>query len=206
MMRLLGLVMLLSTAQAAADAPPSVDKLVAQLGRSAAETKTLRGDFVQRNKVKLFKQELRSSGRLLFEKPRRIRWEYLEPDPSTMILDGQKATLKTLGAEPQTFDLSSDATMRAVFDQLLLWLGAGAPAKDGDYALTTTGSAASPTLVLTPKDGSTLAKAFLRIELRIDGKTGLLGGLKLVERSGDEKDIAFVKLTRNAALPAGAFN
>jgi len=200
---LLSVALCLATS-AHADAP-SVEKVVADLGRSASTTKTLRGEFVQRNKVKLFKQELRSTGKLYFEAPRRIRWEYLEPDPSTMILNGQKATLKTLGAEAQVFDLSTDATMRTVFDQLLLWLGAGAPSLDGDYVLTTAGTAAAPVLVLAPKAGSTLARAFSRIELRVDGKSGLLSGLKMVERSGDEKDIAFVKLERNVTLPPNLF-
>ena len=42
-----------------------------------------------------------------------------------LVLDGNKATLATPGAAPQVFDLDKDATMRAIFDQLLVWLGAG---------------------------------------------------------------------------------
>ena len=100
-------------------ATPSVDELTQRLEASSKDLRSLSGEFTQRNKLKLFKQELRSKGRFSFEKPRKIRWEYLEPDPSTLVLDGDKATLSTPGAAPQTFDLTKDATMRAVFDQLL---------------------------------------------------------------------------------------
>ena len=88
-----------------------------------------------------------------------------------MILDGNKATLSTPGAAPQVFDLDKDATMRAIFDQLLVWLGPGslAAARD-DYELATAGTAAAPLLTLTPKLASPIGKAFTRIELRLDAQ------------------------------------
>jgi outer membrane lipoprotein carrier protein len=188
-----------------AAAPPTVDALLAQLDASSKGLTTLRGEFTQRTRVKLFKQELKSTGRLYFRRPRQIRWEYLSPDPSTLVLDGERATLSSPGAEPQVFDLEHDATMRPIFEQLLFWLQPGSLAQARDqYDLAVSGSAEQPTLELTPKSGA-MARAFRRVELRLDGKSGLLRGILLVERNGDEKEIAFTRLERNVALPADAF-
>lgn len=122
-----------------------------------------------------------------------------------MVLDGDQATLKTPGAPPQKFDLARDAVMRAVFDQLLLWVGSsnlsGAAA---DYDLAAGGGDDAPTLTLTPKAGGAIARAFARIELRFD-RDMLLKGIALVERNGDEKTITFTKMVRNPKLPADAF-
>ncbi len=187
----------------AAAAPPSVDELTAKLEASSKDVTSLSGEFTQRNKLKLFKQELRSKGRLYFQRPRKIRWEYLDPDPSTLVLDGERATLRTPGAAPQSFDLTKDATMRMVFDQLLTWLGPGSMTQArADYDLSV---AAGPILVLVPKAGSPIAKAFSRIELRLDAKTLLMKSILLTEKNGDEKEITFTKLTRNGPLPADAF-
>jgi len=196
---------LLASVTAAAEGPPLAD-VVAKVDAAKAGVETLAGEFTQKNRVKLFKQELTSKGKLYFKKPRQIRWEYTAPDPSVLILDGNKATLTTPGAAPQVFDLDKDATMRAIFDQLLTWLGPGslAAARD-DYELATAGTAAAPTLVLTPKLASTIGKAFARIELRLDPKSWLMKSIKLVEKNGDEKEIDFAKLTRNGKLPADAF-
>jgi outer membrane lipoprotein carrier protein len=197
----------LLTALPARAAPPlPVDPLVSQLETSSKSVTTLAGEFTQRNRVKLFKQELKSKGRLVFRAPRQIRWEYTDPDPSTLILDGQKATLSTPGAPPKVFDLEHDATMRAIFDQLLLWLGPGslAHARD-DYELASGGSAEAPVLTLVPKPASPIAKAFQKIELRLDGKSWLLRSILLVEKSGDEKEIVFTRLEKNAKLPPDAF-
>ena len=196
---------LLASVTAAAEGPPLAD-VVAKVDAAKAGVETLAGEFTQKNRVKLFKQELTSKGKLYFKKPRQIRWEYTAPDPSVLILDGNKATLTTPGAAPQVFDLDKDATMRAIFDQLLTWLGPGslAAARD-DYDLATAGTAAAPVLQLTPKPASNIAKAFARIELRLDAKTWLMKSILLVEKNGDEKEIDFSKLARNAKLPPDAF-
>ncbi|MGZ3428309.1 MAG: LolA family protein [Polyangia bacterium] len=180
--------------------------VVKKVDAAKAGVETLSGEFTQKNRVKLFKQELTSKGRLYFKKPRQVRWEYTAPDPSVMTLDGNKATLTTPGAAKQEFNLDKDATMRAIFDQLLTWLGPGslAAARD-DYELATAGTAAAPVLTMTPKLASAIGKAFTRIELRLDGKTWLMKSILLVEKNGDEKEIDFGKLSRNAKLPPDAF-
>ena len=197
---------LLASVTAAAAEPVPLAELVKQVDAAKAGVETLAGEFTQKNRVKLFKQELSSKGRLYFRKPRQIRWEYTAPDPSVLILDGNKATLTTPGAAPQVFDLDKDATMRAIFDQLLTWLGPGslAAARD-DYELAAGGTESAPVLVLTPKLASTIGKAFSRIELRLDRKSWLMKSIKLVEKNGDEKEIDFAKLQRNGKLPADAF-
>ena len=112
------------------------------------------------------------------------------------------------GGEAQTFDLERDPTMRIVFDQLLVWLGTGPKDKDklaADYTLATVEQKGQPTLILTPLPTSTVSKVFSRIELRLDAKTSLLRSLLLIERAGDEKEIVFQKLLKNAKLPGDAF-
>ena len=189
-----------SPAKAATDAAP----LLARLDANSRTVRILSGEFTQKNRMKLFKQELSSRGRFFFERPRRIRWEYTSPDPSTLVLDGEKATLRTPGAPLQSFDLTRDAVMRTIFDQLLLWLGSGSlETARADYDLSTDGGA-SPALILVPKRTSPIARAFARIELRFDDQL-LLRAILLREPSGDEKQIDFGKLAPNGKLPKDAF-
>jgi outer membrane lipoprotein-sorting protein len=181
---------------------PARADLIEKLEASSKDVQSLSGEFQQRNKLKLFKQELKSKGRFYFQRPKKIRWEYLDPDPSTLILDGEQATLRTPGAAPQTFDLTKDATMRAIFDQLLTWLSPTSMAEARkDYEIAVKDS----TLLLTPRATSPVAKAFSRIELRLDPKTLLMKSILLTEKNGDEKEINFTKLSKNSPLPAGAF-
>lgn len=179
--------------------------LLARLSARARETRTLQGEFTQRSRVKLFKKEMKSSGRFAYERPGRVRWQFLAPDPSTLIVDGDKATLSMPDYPPQLFDLKKDAGMRAVFSQVELWLGGESLADaDRDYVLVAAGNDEAPVLKLTPRPGTFVEKAAREIELRFDGKL-LLRTIILREPGGDEKEIEFTKMERNVKLPPTAF-
>lgn len=179
--------------------------LLSKIDEAARSTKTLSAEFTQTNRMKLFRQALASSGRLWFRAPRQIRWQYLSPDPSLLILDGRKATMSSPGAAPQVFDLEKDPTMRVIFDQLLTFVGGGSLAQlEGDYTLSASDDKRNLGLVLVPKPGSVVEKAFARIELTFDGKTQVKK-IVLVEKNGDEKRIDFTKVERNRELPAETF-
>src|SRR4051812_4178273 len=75
-----------SHADASAPAAPPRGALIARLQLSSGSTTSLAGEFTQKSRIKLFKQELRARGRLYYERPSRIRWEYLAPDPSTLVV------------------------------------------------------------------------------------------------------------------------
>lgn len=191
---------------------PSPTELVQRIDAAQKDLRSLTADFVQKSRVKLFKQEVRSEGRLLFRAastagPASLRWEYLRPDPSTLVMRGDLATLRMGGRPPQVFDTGKDANMRAIFAQLRLWLGQGTLADaQAEYELSSAGTPAQPTLVLVPRVGSPLRKHFARIEMHCDGRTLQLDKLVLTEASGDEKEIAFLKVQRNAKIPSDAFD
>jgi outer membrane lipoprotein-sorting protein len=203
---------------ASASVPGSAEELMARIDRAQRDLHTLSADFVQLSRVKLFRHELRSEGRLVYDKgtsgtgagtaapPARLRWEYLKPDPSTVLLIGDRATLRMGTLPPQVFDTGRDPKLRAIFAQLRLWLGQGelATARD-QYDVSVGGKTGQPALILAPRPSSPLAATFARIELQVDGASLTLVRLLLVERSGDEKEILFAKIQRNPTLDARLF-
>jgi outer membrane lipoprotein-sorting protein len=200
--------------QAASALTPA--ELISRMEAAQRELRTLSAEFTQTSRVKLFKQEMSSTGRLLYERPQqgaaRLRWEYQQPDPSTMVLIGNEARLR-MGDEksqrpPQVFDMAKDANLRAIFAQLRLWLGLGVSGSSlgaaevaADYEMRTGGSADKPVLILAPRPTSVLGKTFSRVELSLDGRSFALLRLLLVEQSGDEKEIVFTRVKRNEPLP-----
>jgi outer membrane lipoprotein-sorting protein len=192
----------------AAASLPTVEQLVARIDTQQKDLRSLRGEFVQHTRVKLFRQQISSEGRMLYLRgaPSKLRWEYLRPDASRLTMIGDVATLRMGTRPPQVFDTAKDPTLRAVFTQLRLWLGQGALAEaQGEYTMSVAGTPERPALVLAPKPSSVLAKTFSRIELHVDGRTALLSRLLLVEQSGDEKEIVFGKIQRNVDIAPSQF-
>jgi hypothetical protein len=122
---------------------------------------------VQRNKGQLLKQRLRSTGKLYFRGAAPHRWEYLEPDPSTMIAERSEGPRPELWARRGR--RSSDLQHRRhhahrVRPVAAVVAGRGRTVADSDWyclGYSTAGTAAAPVLnCWRQKAGSTLAKAF----------------------------------------------
>jgi hypothetical protein len=122
-----------------------------------------------------------------------------------LLLDGNKATMRAAGGEAQVFDLDKDPILRAVFDQLLTFVGGGSIASaESAYTIETSGSPKQLRVILVPKSDSPVSTTFSRIELGFDDKSQVKD-IHLVEKNGDEKTIAFTKVERNKTLPPKAF-
>lgn len=206
--RLLGFAVLLSAQTGYADPTLSPTELMARIDAAQKDMRSLRAAFVQHSRVKLFRQQVSSDGRFLYQKGPvpKLRWEYLKPDPSTMLLRGDIVTLKMGTRAPQVIDTSKNPTMQAIFSQLRLWLGQGSLKEaEGEYEVKTAGTKEQPALVLFPKPETVLSRVFTRIELHVDGKTMQLTRLLMQEKNGDEKEVVFGKTEKNIALGSSQF-
>jgi len=179
---------------------PTVAELIEKVEKARAGQETLVGDFAQRKRLSLFRDEVRSTGRLQFRRPSKLRWEYLTPDPSVVILDGQKVTIKAPGQKPTTYDLARQPGLRALLERLLAALGpASLQAATQDFDLKVTGPA---TLLLVPRGD--LARHLVSMEMRFDA-TWQVAGFALREKNGDLTDVAFSGLRRNVKIDDAAF-
>ena len=59
---------------------PTPTELMTKIDSAQKDLHSLRADFVQNSRVKLFRQQISSEGRFLYAKgnPARLRWEYLK--------------------------------------------------------------------------------------------------------------------------------
>lgn len=74
-----------STAFAADDAAGTAGKVQARYD----ETKDLTAEFTQEMRIQAGGQVLRSKGKMYFEKPGLMRWEYESPETQTIVADGK---------------------------------------------------------------------------------------------------------------------
>lgn len=82
---LLGVLLLGSSSVAAADA---LKDAVAKVQRRYESTKTMEADFQQTVESPTLATPLKTSGKVAFAKPNRMRWDYDPPDQQTIVGDG----------------------------------------------------------------------------------------------------------------------
>jgi len=171
-----------------------VDAFLARLASAGKNVRALSGEFVQKKNVAAFKQELSSRGHFAFERPAHLEWRYTEPDPSTLVVDGDRATLTLPDEPPQSYDLARQPGLRALVRQMQLWLGGGADlaAARADYEMT---APAPSSLHLIPR-AQALRARIRSIDLAFDPQTLLPRSARVVEKAGDTTAVTFRNLKR----------
>lgn len=175
-----------------------------RLQKAAAQVRTIQSDFVQTKRLQVFAQEVISEGRMLLEKPDKLRWEYLEPSEQGFVVNGERAMRwSELSPEPERFSIEDDMATRIVAEQLLAWAGVNLPRLRQSFALEVKG-ATPPVLSLTPRS-ERLAGYLQRIEVRFAEDARTVRRVEIVEKDGDFTRLEFKNVQLNSPLPEDAF-
>jgi outer membrane lipoprotein carrier protein len=182
----------------------SVDAFLSRLAAAGKETRTLQAQVVQRKQLALFRTEVVTKGRVLFERPDRLRWETFAPDASLLVLVGQRAEFRLPGEPARVIDLKQGGALGALVEQLFVWLGVR-PAKEigRHYTATLQPGKRATRLSLSPKDAA-LRSRVKQIVLEV-GADLALQRIVVLQKDGDTTAIEFSAVKRNGKLPSSAF-
>ena len=68
---------------------PHLEEIVRGLQQRYDQTADFTADFTQAVEVPTLGRTLESSGQVYFKRPGRMRWEFVDPDPQTIVADGE---------------------------------------------------------------------------------------------------------------------
>ena len=73
----------------------SAEQIVASVQARYEAVRDLRAEFIQRSRIASLGRDEESRGRVFVKRPGRMRWEYSEPEPLVIALDGDTVRLYT---------------------------------------------------------------------------------------------------------------
>lgn len=167
----------------------------------AGSIQTFTCDFKQTRYLSIFPEPVRFSGRLVLARPDRLRWEFTEPIPSVLILNGHKGFKCNEGGPTREFDLDQDPVMRLVAEQLRAWTSGTYRdlQKDFDFELS-----GEDVLLLTPAKAG--AESFINgIRVSFDPEFLQPREIEISEPGGDRTVISFTAYLRNMEIPMVEF-
>ena len=173
------------------------------IGKASAQVRTIQADFVQKKSLKILAHPLISKGRFFYSAPDSLRWEYLSPVESVLIVDQGKARrfFKHNGSLVEDTSASVEA-VRIVVDQIIDWIG-GRYDKNASFAPELVAGEPAK-VVMTAKDQS-LAKFIQRIEITLSDSPGVIQSVNIIESADASTLIEFSGVKLNAPLPEGVF-
>jgi outer membrane lipoprotein carrier protein len=182
---------------------PSLAAVLAAHCRARDETSTLQARFTQTRVFETLDESDRSAGVLYYRKPDTVRWQYLEPDTSWVVLCGNAGW----AVFPRIRQVQKVDLKQSRADAVLALVGFGSCGENlQDVFEISMAPAAGAHLVLTlvPKRPE-LAASFARIELALDSRDYLPRKVVLHETAGDRVDFEFFDLRRGGAIDAALF-
>jgi chaperone LolA len=185
----------LAASPAAADA---LKDALAKLQARYESTKTLEADFRQTVESPTLAGPLTSAGRVAFEKPNRMRWDYDAPDKQTIVGDGA-----TLWIYQPDMNQVIKAPLGEAFQAstpLTFLGGLGQVERDFDATLERETRDAW-VLRLKPKQDAALGTLGLIVRKRDAG----IAEARITDSLGTTTRIAFSNEKRNAPIDAGRF-
>jgi outer membrane lipoprotein carrier protein len=196
------LVLTIGARAARASAPPTADEIAARVQAFYNQTRTFQSSFQQDYTVKAYNTKKHSSGRVMFEKPGKMSWNYAEPNGNRVVSDGTE--LKVYEKENQQMyeqpldksqypaalaflmgqgDLSKSFTLRLLDSKRMKF--------EGGYVLEGTPRSATP--------------AYQKVLMYVDSSTAQVRRMLILDAQGNRNMFTFENPVVNVPVPPGEF-
>jgi outer membrane lipoprotein-sorting protein len=172
-----------------------------QIKNTAGQVNTVKCDFVQEKHMKILTNPLVSKGVLYFKVPGSLRWEYMSPVRSILLMHNGKT--KRFIMRKDGFVEDSSANLQAmgfVLKEITMWLNGRF---DENPQFTATLKAGHKILLL-PKEKS-LSMMIQKIELMLSNTPGIIKSVKIYESDNSFTKLFFKKSILNGKIDDSMF-
>ncbi|MDY0212896.1 MAG: outer membrane lipoprotein carrier protein LolA [Desulfuromonadaceae bacterium] len=198
------LVCCVANASADAQTPVTLAEVQQELKLAAEDVETLQSDILQEKHLAMFAETLRSTGRFIFARPDRLRWEMLKPVASGFVLQGEAGTRwNALSKEVGHFNISADPVMGMVAQQLLAWARVDLDWLNERYSMELI-CTQPVTLHLLPRDPGE-AQMIESLSIVFAPDRSHVAEVVMREQGGDYTRMSFSSVQVNAPLPPTTF-
>lgn len=202
---LVTLLLMASGAVAATEQPADLQAFMTSIGHKASDFKTLKTDFVQEKRMKMFREKMVMKGRIYLQKPNRIAWHVDAPlRYSVLITDKLIRQWDEDTNKVQEISLTKNPIFQNVLNQMNVWFS-------GNYGSmldnnTVTVVKRDPLVIeFVPKENNIAKKVIKNITVTFRSDLKYLQQIRIIELSGDVTTISFTKTLLNPPLDNSNF-
>ncbi len=172
-----------------------------QIKNAAGQVDTVRCDFVQEKHMKIFANPLISKGVLYFKVPGSLRWEYMSPVRSILLMHNGKTKRFIMRKDGFIEDNSANLqSMGFVLKEITMWLNGRF---DENPQFTATLKAGHKILLL-PKEKS-FSMMIQKIELILSDRPGIIKSVIIYESDNSFTKLVFKKSILNGKIDDSMF-
>ncbi|MDD2703055.1 MAG: outer membrane lipoprotein carrier protein LolA [Candidatus Omnitrophica bacterium] len=184
---------------------PDVQAVIDGLTRQMREVATVRSDFVQEKKLRIFGQRIIMEGTMYLQKPDRFSWHVRKPLRYVMIMDDRlMRQWDEESGSVQSFVFDRNPSLAAAVEQIQQWFSGSYESLSGEYDISLL-SEEPVMLSFSPKTGSVSSAVIERVVVIFRYDKRYIERIEIFERGGDSTVLAFTNTAVNAAIPPSAW-
>lgn len=177
--------------------------MVAQINQTAAKIQTLTCQFTQVKTLRFLNDKMTSQGRMCYEGPDKLRWEYTSPYSYTFILNGQKVHIKNARSS-QTIDIRQSRLFQSIARVMMNSVTGKSLTTSRDFGCEMYNGGDEWQAVLTPQRKE-LKKLFSTIRLHFSSTKQMVTQVEMTEASGDTTVITLKNVKTNGRVDEKMF-
>ncbi|MDC7994687.1 outer membrane lipoprotein carrier protein LolA [Altibacter sp. HG106] len=178
-------------------------QLMVQVNEVAETTSTIHTNFTQWKHLDFLTNDIETKGKMIFQAPDKVRWEYNNPYSYVVIFEGDQLHIDD-GGKKSTIDMGSSALFQQM-NELIVNSVKGNLFSAGDFDRSFYVNEQWNKVVFVPKDEK-MKQYIAAFELLFHKETGMVHQVKLIEPTNDYTRIVFSDRTLNRPVDASAFH
>ena len=172
-----------------------------EIQKASVSINSIRASFVQRRESDLLAAPVTARGRFYFKAPRSLRWEYVTPTRSVLIVNEGRASRHVVkDGRWEREGAAGLQSIQFVLQEISLWV----KGRFGDNPEFSPKLLPGRVILLTPKKAS-MKRYVAGIELKLSNRPGVISSLTIHEGGASRTVISFADVRLNEALDERLF-
>jgi outer membrane lipoprotein-sorting protein len=175
--------------------------LLKKIAESSKKIKTLQCDFIQEKTSTLVAEKAVAKGILHYQSPSMLRWEYMAPTPSTLILNDNAAALCNKDGEK----VGNDKMIKQLGKLIISIINGDGIKNSKQFSTEVFDAEGNQMLVVLTPVQKRIKEFYNSIELKIDKDTFLASEIIMNEKSNDKLVIYLSNIILNKEISQSKF-
>lgn len=181
----------------------SSQPIIDQINSATSKLSSMQCDFVQTKTVKILNEKLVSKGRMWYQQPNRLRWEYLTPYTYTFVFNGAKVSLKKNNRN-DVIDVNRNRMFKEIASIMMNSVVGKCLTDRKSFRTTVKDTSAEWVATLVPLSKE-LKQMFTGIVLHFNKEKNVVVKVEMLEKNGDTTVIVLNNIIKNHKIDAKTF-
>ena len=179
-------------------------QILERIDKAASEMASMQCEFTQTKTMELLSTDMKSNGKMYFQRPSKLRWQYLAPYDYTFILNDDKVQLKS-AKSTKSIDVKGNKMFRQITDIILNCITGAGLRNTSDFTLELYQTGSTYFAKMYPKKKE-LKQLYEVIEVQFNPELTMVSSVKMLEKKGDATTVTLTNVKTNGAIDSHLFD